>query len=193
MTNEPRFNPAALARGDLANALVAATPGGIERQEAEGQRQMASSFCTLPKDMDREPAIAFGFTFGEDADELFVNVTAPAGWAIRPTDHSMHSDIVDDQGRERGSIFYKAAFYDRRADGRWKARYRVEAEYTADYDVAGYRAIDGATGAVLFRLDVAAGDDNKYKRQAVAEKAVTDQLANRFPDHRSATAYWDAP
>lgn len=87
-------NPAALsalAKGDIQNFLTASAPGGIERQEAEGQRRMASSFLTLPKDMDREPALAFGFAFGEDSDDIFVNVTAPEGWSIHPTEHSMHS------------------------------------------------------------------------------------------------------
>jgi hypothetical protein len=67
-------NPAALsalAKGDIGNFLTASAPGGIERQEAEGQRQMASSFLTLPKDMDREPGLAFGFTFGVTRDSRY--------------------------------------------------------------------------------------------------------------------------
>lgn len=187
-------NPAALsalARGDLANAIVASTPGGIERQEAEGQRQMASSFRTLPKDMDREPAAAFGFTFGEDDDELFVNVTAPEGWAIRPSAHSMHSDIVDERGRVRGGIFYKAAFYDRRANGNWSPRYRVESEYADDYSVVAQKAMDTATGEILFR-ELVGTDGDKYELQDAAEKVVRDALAARFSDYRDVTAYWDA-
>lgn len=40
MSNDFKITPAvlgALGRGDMANAIIAATPGGIERQEAEGQ------------------------------------------------------------------------------------------------------------------------------------------------------------
>ena len=50
---EQRMNPAALAaasRGDLANALIASTPGGIERQEAAGQRTLVES-AMLPKEI----------------------------------------------------------------------------------------------------------------------------------------------
>ena len=44
-------NPAAiiaLAQGDIENALIAATPGGIEAQEARGQQEFAAN-STLPK------------------------------------------------------------------------------------------------------------------------------------------------
>jgi hypothetical protein len=197
MSDELRMTPAALSaalKGDLYNALVAATPGGIERQEAEGQRQMASSFKTLPKSMDRETAERFGFTFGDDADEIFVNVTAPDGWSLRPTEHSMHSDIVDDQGRVRGGIFYKAAFYDRRADGHWSTRYRVEADYPPPpaYDVTGFRAVDTATGETLFAEPVTEGEGDKWARRDIAEDIVRVKLEEAFPDYRDVTAYWSA-
>ena len=196
MTDELKLSPAALGaalKGDFANAAIAATPGGIERQEAEGQRQMASSFRTLPKSMDREPAEKFGFTFGDNADEIFVNVAAPEGWSIRPTEHSMHSDIVDEQGRVRGGIFYKAAFYDRRADGHWQTRYCVERQYAVppDYSVIAFKAVDTATGEVLFSEPVPDGDSDKWTRQNAAEDIVRNKLEERFPDYRDVTAYWN--
>lgn len=181
---------AAAARGDIGNAIIASTPGGIERQEAEGQRVMASNFRTLPKDMDRAPAEAFGFEFGEDADDIFVSVKAPEGWSIRPTDHSMHSDIVDARGRKRGSIFYKAAFYDRSANGHWTTRYGVEREYDSDYTATAAKVIDRATGETLFLVPVASEGGDKWERQDAADKAATEWLADAFPDHRDVTAYW---
>ena len=39
----------------------------------------------------------------------------PQGWTRRATDHDMHSEILDEAGKIRISVFYKAAFYDRRA------------------------------------------------------------------------------
>ena len=65
---------AAASRGDLANLLVASTPGGIERQEAAGQRMLVAS-AMLPKEIHgatREQLTALGFKFGADVDELFV-------------------------------------------------------------------------------------------------------------------------
>lgn len=194
MTDSLRMTPAALqaaARGDLANAIAASTPGGIEAQEAAGQRAMASSFRTLPKEMDRAIAERFGFVFGEDDDELFVNVTAPEGWAIRPTDHSMHSDIVDGKGRVRGTIFYKAAFYDRRADGRWTPRYRVENEYAEGWVAIASRVVDSATGETLFSEPVPAEGGDEWRRRDVSDRIAIDHLTSRFPDYRDPAAYWD--
>lgn len=101
----------ALVRGDIDLAM----PGGIERQEAMGQAAFVGTKSSLPIECPRAELEALGFVFGEPIDDLFVSVTFPAGWSKKATDHSMWSDLLDDQGRKRGSIFYKAAFYDRRA------------------------------------------------------------------------------
>ena len=119
---------AAASRGDLANALIASTPGGIERQEAAGQRTLVES-AMLPKEISgatREQLTALGFKFGADVDELFVSCELPRGWTKRGTDHSMHSGLLDEQGRKRAGIFYKAAFYDRRARMNMRRRFNVE-------------------------------------------------------------------
>lgn len=119
---------AAASLGDLANAIVASTPGGIERQEAEGQRTLVAS-AMLPKEIHgatREQLTALGFKFGADVDELFVTCELPPGWTKSGTKHAMHSDLLDGQGRKRAGIFYKAAFYERRADMSMQRRYGVE-------------------------------------------------------------------
>lgn len=97
-------------------------PGGrpdmIEQQEKDGQAQLVASEL-LPADHgDDAPWVALGFTFGEPVkgDPLFVHATLPEGWQKQATDHSMGSVIVDTLGRERVSIFYKAAWYDRSAN-----------------------------------------------------------------------------
>lgn len=111
-------NPAAVsaaARGDMDNFMVAATPGGIEAQEAMGQAALAGTKDALPKDCPQKDLEALGFVFGEPIDDLFINATFPAGWRKKATDHSMWSELLDETGKKRGAIFYKAAFYDRRA------------------------------------------------------------------------------
>ena len=93
----------------------------IEGMEAAGQRQMVASNCTvLPTDAGATPDREFealGFTFGEPdpSDPLFRSATLPEGWRKEGSDHAMWSYILDPQNRRRVSIFYKAAFYDRRA------------------------------------------------------------------------------
>lgn len=91
----------------------------ITGQEAAGQRQLIGS-TALPVDTRGDgdgPFLALGFTFGEhDArDPLFRPATLPDGWAKVGSDHAMWSYVVDELGRRRVAVFYKAAFYDRDA------------------------------------------------------------------------------
>ena len=125
--NKIRVSPAvlkALGDGDIENGLIAATPGGIEAQEARGQTILCSNEL-LPKKMyniKREEMESLGFRFHDtpNDDPLFVHVSLPEGWTKRPTEHSMWSELVDQEGKVRAKIFYKAAFYDRRADLSWE-------------------------------------------------------------------------
>ena len=108
----------ALKRGDMDNFIAASTPGGIERQEKDGQ--IAQSFAETLRiegtsGDSRKAFEKLGFVFGNQQDEIFIKVQFPKGWRKKVTDHSMWTDIVDETGKKRGSIFYKAAFYDRGA------------------------------------------------------------------------------
>lgn len=113
-------NPAALsalAKGDFENFIVASKPGGIEAQEKAGQGALVAS-TNMPLELtpSKEAFEALGFTFGEKIDDVFQHATLPPGWTRAATAHSMHSEIRDETGKVRVGVFYKAAFYDRRAD-----------------------------------------------------------------------------
>lgn len=91
--------------------------GGMERQ---GQQQLVHS-DRLPTKVQHgtdEDFLALGFTFGDPdpADPLFRPATLPEGWSREGSDHAMWSYIVDTNGRQRVGVFYKAAFYDRKAE-----------------------------------------------------------------------------
>lgn len=96
--------------------IIDAFPGAIEAQEARGQRQLVES-SVLPMDGDWDILEMMGVKrLGPVSDDpLFVHVELPEGWRIRPTEHSMNSYLVDAEGQDRAHIFYKAAFYDRKA------------------------------------------------------------------------------
>ncbi|HET6636794.1 MAG TPA: hypothetical protein VFH77_17385 [Streptomyces sp.] len=104
--------------------IAAATgPGGtsraIEEQEKAGQAQVVNS-DQLPTNLYGQSEADFealGFTFGDldPSDPLFRPATLPDGWKREASDVDMWSYIVDERGRRRVSVFYKAAFYDRRA------------------------------------------------------------------------------
>lgn len=190
------ITPAALvaaSKGDLHNFIVAATPGGIEAQERAGQAMLTLKFNQLPKEYLfwnepgtwRECFERLGFKFGSDIDDLFVGVTAPPGWALRPSDHSMWSYIHDGQGRRRGSIFYKAAFYDRSANVRLESRYQGGGEYRDGrkrYSVAK----DTATGNVLIEF----GPTEDFKQSEKEDRLTFEWLDAALPDWRKVEAYW---
>lgn len=187
----------------IVNLMIAATPGGIEAQEAAGQRKLVSTFRQLPKDMGPDGlqiAEALGFKLGVEVDELFISVRAPEGWSMDATGHSMHSNILDAEGRQRGSVFYKAAFYDRRADGNWLTRYFTERHYPTkgEFDTFLMRAVDRQTGEVLAASQPMTRPEGSYgeahrRHYAATEKAaqeMVDALAAAFPDWKNPVAYW---
>jgi hypothetical protein len=93
--------------------------GHIEAQEARGQQELVDS-DVLPVNRDKqtqEGLEKMGVIFQEliDEDPLFQIVTLPNGWKKVTTEHSMWSNLVDDKGTVVAKIFYKAAFYDRKA------------------------------------------------------------------------------
>lgn len=92
--------------------------GAIEEQERNGQAELLNS-TTLPTDGSNSPELAaLGFVFGDEVpgDPMFRQATLPEGWTREGSDHAMHSYVCDERGVRRVNVFYKAAFYDRRAD-----------------------------------------------------------------------------
>ena len=102
---------------DFGDMMAMVLPGGIERQEAAEQRKMVGEANRLPTDGDWSALEARGVVRGGlvDGDPLFTHCTLPEGWSIQPTDHSMWSKVIDAAGVEVAMVFYKGAFYDRRA------------------------------------------------------------------------------
>lgn len=98
----------------LAEALIFGVSGMIERDEALGQASLVNS-TNLPIKGDWKTLQRWGVIQGEAVDDLFCAATLPTGWQLKATDHSMWSNLVDARGLVRGSVFYKAAFYDRDA------------------------------------------------------------------------------
>ena len=119
-TTEDFRGPGALIGLGLGMGGSDALTAIVTDQESAGQRQLVNS-DRLPTDGSEDPEfLALGFTFGpvDARDPLFRPATLPPGWKREAADHAMHSHLVDELGRKRVAIFYKAAFYDRRADMR---------------------------------------------------------------------------
>jgi hypothetical protein len=128
-TKEVKDNPL----GFLAEGMTRGASEAIENQEAQGQTSFVNSE-TLPTDMHgnaRDVLEKAGVKFGEkvEGDEMFQYVELPAGWKKVSTSHSMWSNLVDEKGRVRAAIFYKAAFYDRSAHLSVNQRYGYSFDY----------------------------------------------------------------
>jgi hypothetical protein len=88
----------------------------ITDMEQAGQDQLVASGL-LPVDGPWSQLEALGFVPGPPVadDDLFRHVTLPAGWYRQAHEHQMWSHLYDSRGLQRVAVFYKAAFYDRKA------------------------------------------------------------------------------
>jgi len=206
--NERIMTPAALRAaqdGNIKNFMAAITPGGIEAQEKAGQLEQAERE-TLPLELGqrrntsiedvRKPWEGLGFQFGKIVDEIFVEAKFPTGWKKRPTDHSMGSEIVDDKGRVRGIIFYKAAFYDRRAHAYLTPRFSVTNDYAEPLQTF---SVKDECGEVDFKVSGLECPDwggdrteagRRQEKQDEARRACFDYLRSNYPDFENPCAYW---
>jgi hypothetical protein len=98
--------------------MLGGTDRYIGEMESAGQAQLVAS-TELPVRMNsgsENDVTALGIELGPvGPDPLFRPAKLPPGWKKQATDHAMWSRVVDEHGRPRLSIFYKAAFYDRDA------------------------------------------------------------------------------
>jgi hypothetical protein len=123
-------------------------------------------------------------------DPLFQYVEMPPGWKKQRTDHSMWSDLLDDKGRKRGSIFYKAAFYDRDAFMNLTTRYSVRRDYEGTKQL---QILDGET--VLDTVPLVGNREptnlQQWEVDECERKAASAYLDARFPGWKNSAAYWE--
>lgn len=186
------MNPAALGalmRGDVKNAIVAATPGGIERQVAEGQQAFVMS-STLPLEYNfctREDIEKLGIVFGKVVDDLFVEVTLPEGWSLHPMLHTMWSELHDQKQRVRATIFYDAAFYDRKAYISLVRYFNIRTGDTYPPAVTQVVVMNG-DGEMVFITKPFSHDN--CEDQESAEHMCEEWLGLHYPEWKKFHTYW---
>lgn len=209
---KPRITPAALAAlaaSDMTNFFAASTPGGIEAQEAQGQRDLCVNGGLLPIDGGRRYQGEFeviGIKFLGKADDLFYKVELPQGWRIAPTDHSMWSELLDAKCRKRAGIFYKAAFYDRSAHCNLERRYSYSYQPVDGWGnsskLAAWVGVVTDGEQIIFKTapTVIEPEFNREAREPwdawIVERDARREeakawLVEHFPEWESPTAYWD--
>jgi hypothetical protein len=212
----PKVGPATALVGAMNHARrTGSISGFIEEMEAEGQKQLAQSAgARLPAEgtlRARHGELfdwsAWGVEIGEpvEGDDIWVEAKIPAGWSVTPTDHSMWSELRDQDGRVRASIFYKAAFYDRscfiRVERRYEARVVPVNENDHSLEAAQWAtACDG--GKEIDRLgpfrstpepEGATWEQRKdWCAYDMAEAAGLAYLNEHFPEHADPAAYWES-
>jgi hypothetical protein len=174
-------------------AFVMSLPGSIERSEKQGQQEVVEN-TLIPKDIGNgslADLLRLGFTMvNEDADELFYEMRLPESWKlVADPEHSMYSYILDSTGAKRASLFYKAAFYDRRADLSFLVRYQVNAYDSVENepDHFAVSVYDNKEGKVVKSFGTRPHKDYDNPKPQEAR----DWLAATYPEHRNPFAYWD--
>jgi hypothetical protein len=191
--------------------------GFIEDMEAAGQAELVKAGGTrLPADGTTTPKFngdkpfdwaAIGVKIGEVVkdDDIWVEAELPPGWKLDGSGHAMWSHLLDDKGRQRAAIFYKAAFYDRSCNinpsRRYSASNMPEAGYEAprgDNDPYVFVVTDG--GEEIYRSETFTGTekpegwsygDTPYSAYELSQNAAKAYMEENYPDYLDATAYWD--
>lgn len=179
----------------LAESMLFGSSGAIERQEADGQRELVNASVLPIKGIERLRSMieSNGGSIGEPVagDTIFVNVVLPTGWTKVATDHSMWSNLLDDKGRKRAGIFYKAAFYDRSAHISPDCRFSLDS-YTRSTDARAVVFVFDACGEVEFELacDIPP-ESHRYDVLDGLRDKVSAHMDETYPQWRDASAYWE--
>ena len=187
----PKYDNESDGKMHLFNTMLGETHS-IENMEADGQRALVNS-ADLPIDMRatlEEVTEHTGIKFGEPINDLFIAAELPEGWKKQATNHSMHSDLVDQNGRKRAGIFYKAAFYDRSAHMYFNRFYGAICDYE-DAPKFGLKGCDikDANDKVVKRFKTKSDDTYSNDAQSRAQA----WLGKNYPDWNNPWAYWDTP
>lgn len=116
-----------------------------------------SETARLPKEIRHGTQVdleRWGVEILGEVDDLFLNVSLPTGWEVRPTDHYMWNELRDSLGRLRASFFFKPEFYDRDAFMSLRNRYACDTEHdyhSADENEPYIPLVKDADGSVIWR------------------------------------------
>lgn len=208
MDNDTMFQGLIHVVGGIAGKSVDETTTVIGKSY---QKRMAySNRFPIKMREGRQIYESLGFRFGENIDKLFVEAELPEGWKIKPTDHYMWSELLDNQDRVRGMIFYKPDFWDQDAFVDLCPRYHAEVKRDYDwYDAHKHEYEDRGEGyADMNHTAIVRDHDGTilWTSGPVTPRALDQdwrdfddllgmlarsELTKMHPDWQDPTAYWD--
>lgn len=197
----------------------------IETLEKSANEYLRSQASELPTDIvngNAQDLEKMGIVIGPlSQDPLFHSVVLPKGWKMVPAASNPHfwTHLLDEKDRQRASIFYKAAPYDRRATIHLERfydyfsgnsfRFRVSKNATNEpYNVPGdgdgvvaKKASHGWTEVYRVRCTVPTPESShslslmdKIKYQNAANNALEQAkawLKEMYPCYEDPSAYWN--
>jgi len=190
---------------------IAFLKGGIDStpaQERNGQMELINSDTIPTKFNGREnkdaELIKMGFKLGKvvESDPIFRYCELPTGWKKERGENPLWTYILDENGNQRMSVFYKAAFYDREAFFNLIRRFFVASDFADDDSLdKQYMIRDKAnedkpllvTGFNCRQADYPDDDDGKrayYRKCDAISEEMDAKLKTYFPNHKDPLAYW---
>jgi hypothetical protein len=180
--------------GMLALAIAMGTGSASEGLEAtqNAEQNRARSLCRLPKDMrpSREAFEALGFKFEDIGDDVLCQATLPEGWTLK-SDGGYWTYLIDEKGRERGSYFYKGAFYDRSGHMVLKQRFHISTQNIdpENWDSPIRITVVDFDGTVLFDAGQCEKDYSDESKEL--KQQARGYLSSNYPEWEDETKYWD--
>lgn len=183
-----------MLEGFLAMAIGMSTGSASEGLEAvqNAEQNRARSACRLPKEMRPNQAVfeALGFTFEDDGDDVLCKATLPDGWKLK-SDGGYWTYLIDEKGRERGSYFYKGAFYDRSGHMSLNQRFHATSEHIdpEDWESPVNVIVKDADGTILFTAGQCTKTYSDEYDELMAK--AKDYLKTNYPEWENPSMYWD--
>jgi len=206
------FNAAfeAVHTGDLSNVAAMSGPGGIAGQEKR-ERDKVTKTQQIALDAPWDDLEKLGFKkTGNQPNDVLCEVEFPEGWEMKPSEEDHRSSyLYDPQGRQRGSMFYKAASYDQYANFSLNKRFTYRLVYQdkdmdfSDRHGAPFRGEveDNVTGKIVFStpyaktMSTSSSDKGYWEQKDVLDKEANEMieawLNENYSDWKSPLAHWD--
>lgn len=169
-----------------------------QRQEMLKKQRLPIRFQDRGSIQDTESAAKrLGIELGTRYD-VFYEVKLPEGWQIKATERSLWSNLLDDKGAVRGSIFYKSSFGYTEAFWRLHNRYYTTSKYVdstgaeVSYDEHTHKVavvVDAKTNGIAHKEPATLRRD--WDAENEADAAALAWLTKTFPDHKDPIAYWE--
>lgn len=185
---------------DMLLRMMSSEENVLQNIEAEGQQELIRS-TKFPKDMHPEKSVweELGFKFKNiPDDDLLYEGILPNGWNIQGTEHPMWTEIIDKDNNIRGTMFYKASPYDRKAFMSLNQKYKIEQETAYNPNSVVYSYYFGNEDERLYTSDtVEVFDDdfeekvNEYNIMLESIKKEVESFADEnYPGWNSVKNYW---